>query len=168
MVLLYFPFDDIIKKKKWKLRDFRTLIYLCGGLVTKSHPTLVTLSTVAFQAPLSMGFSKQEYCSGLPFPSSGNCLKPGIKPGSPALQSDSLPTNWAMREAPNLPIVILYITSLISWKFNVYFTGKWIFCKTQSIQKTHQNIHINDNVDASELNLHSLAFLCHFLLAVKI
>ena len=40
-----------------------------GGLVTKSCPTLVTPWTVARQAPLSMGFSRQKYWSGLPFPS---------------------------------------------------------------------------------------------------
>ena len=41
--------------------------------------------TVAYQAPLSMGFSRQEYWSGLPFPSPGDLPRPGIKPGSPAL-----------------------------------------------------------------------------------
>ena len=46
--------------------------------------------TVACQGPLSMGFSRQEYWSGLPFPSLGNLPDPGIKPGSPALQADSL------------------------------------------------------------------------------
>ena len=46
--------------------------------------------TVARQAPLSMGFSRQEYWSGLPFPSPGDLPNPGIKPGSPALQADAL------------------------------------------------------------------------------
>ena len=41
---------------------------------------------------LSMGFSRQEYWSGLPFPSPGDVLDPEIEPGSPALQEDSLPT----------------------------------------------------------------------------
>ena len=50
----------------------------------------VTLWTVACQAPLSMGFSRQEYWNGLPFPSPGDLLNPEIKTGSPALQSDSL------------------------------------------------------------------------------
>ena len=49
-----------------------------------------TLWTVARQAPLSMGFSKQEYWSGLPFPSPGHLPNPGIEPGSPALQADAL------------------------------------------------------------------------------
>ena len=47
-----------------------------------------TLWTVALQAPLSMGFSRQEYWSGLPFPSPGDLPDPGIKPRSPALQAD--------------------------------------------------------------------------------
>ena len=48
--------------------------------------------TVAYQAPLSMEFSRQEYWSGLPFPSPGDLPDPGIKPGSPALQADALPS----------------------------------------------------------------------------
>ena len=60
-----------------------------GGLVAKSCLTLVTPWTVAFQAPLSMGFSRQEYWSGLPFPSPGDLPDPGIEPASPALQADS-------------------------------------------------------------------------------
>ena len=62
------------------------------SLVTKSCPTLVTPWPVAFQAPLSMGFSRQENWSGLPFPSPGDLSNPGIEPGSSALQADSLPT----------------------------------------------------------------------------
>ena len=47
--------------------------------------------TVAHQAPLSMGFSWQEYWSGLPCPPPGDLPNPGIKPKSPTLQADSLP-----------------------------------------------------------------------------
>ena len=50
----------------------------------------VTLWTVARQAPLSTGFSRQEYWSGLPFPSPGDLPDPGIKPGSPALEANAL------------------------------------------------------------------------------
>ena len=46
--------------------------------------------TVAYQAPPSMGFSGQEYWSGLPFPSPGDLPDPGIKPWSPAFQADTL------------------------------------------------------------------------------
>ena len=50
------------------------------GLVTKFCLTLVTLWTVACQAPLSVGFPRQEYWSGLPFPYSGELPNQGIEP----------------------------------------------------------------------------------------
>ena len=59
---------------------------LGGGLITKSCPTLVTLWTVGRQAPLSMGFSRKEYLSGLPFLSPVELPDPGIEPATPALQ----------------------------------------------------------------------------------
>ena len=52
----------------------------------------VTPWTVTCQAPLSMGFSRQEYWSGLPFPPPEDLPNPGIEPGSPALQADALPS----------------------------------------------------------------------------
>ena len=61
----------------------------------------VTPWTVAHQALLSMGFFRQEYWSGLPFPSPEEFPNPGIKPESPALQEDSLPT-----ELPGKPYCI--------------------------------------------------------------
>ena len=58
--------------------------------------------TVAFQAPPSMGFSRQKCWSGLPFPSPGDLPDPGIEPGSPALQADALlsepPGNYTLKE----------------------------------------------------------------------
>ena len=60
-----------------------------------SHKSCLTFAipcTVALQAPLSVRFPRQEYWSGLPFPSSGDLPHPGIEPGCPALQADSLPT----------------------------------------------------------------------------
>ena len=50
----------------------------------------VTPWTVAYQDPPSMGFSRQEHWTGLPFPSPGDLPNPGIKPGSPALQGGAL------------------------------------------------------------------------------
>ena len=58
-----------------------------------SHVQLFAIPwTIALQAPLSMEFSKKEYWSGLPFPSPGDLSDTGIKPRSPALQVDSLPS----------------------------------------------------------------------------
>ena len=57
-----------------------------GGLVTKSCPTLAIPWNVARQALPSMGFLRQEYWSGLPFPSAGDLPDPGVECGSPELQ----------------------------------------------------------------------------------
>ena len=54
--------------------------------------------TIAGQAPLSMGFSRQEYWSGLPLPPPGELPDPGIKPRSPALQADYLPSVPQVRD----------------------------------------------------------------------
>ena len=74
----------------------------CCYLVTKLCLTLLRFPwTVAHQDPLSIGFSKQEYWSGLPFLPPGDLLNPGIKPTSPALDSLPLshhrsPYNWIL------------------------------------------------------------------------
>ena len=62
--------------------------------------------TVAYQASLSMGFSSQEYWSGLPFPSPGDLPDPRIEPRSPTLQADTLPSEP--------PLSILYSNVYIS------------------------------------------------------
>ena len=59
-----------------------------------------TLWTVAHEAPLSMGFSRHEYWSELPFPSPGDLPNSGIEPESPALQVDALPS-----ELPGKPLI---------------------------------------------------------------
>ena len=62
------------------------MLSCCSGI-----QLFATLWTVAYQAPLSMGFSRQEYWSGLPCPPPGHLPNPVIEPRSPALQADSLP-----------------------------------------------------------------------------
>ena len=71
----------------------------------------VTPWIVAYQAPPSMGFSRQEYWSGLPFPSPGDLPDPRIEPWSPALQADTLTS-----EPPGKPLVLIrhfYIHNLV-------------------------------------------------------
>ena len=63
-----------------------------------------TPRTVACQAPLSMGFSRQEYWSGFPCPAPGDIPDPGMDTKSPALQADSLPT-----KPTGKPIYIVYL-----------------------------------------------------------
>ena len=67
----------------------------------------VTPWTVAYQAPPSMGFSRQECWSGLPFPSPGDLPDSGIKPGSPTLQADTLPSEPQGRINYRIPVAEL-------------------------------------------------------------
>ena len=61
-------------------------VCVCVCVQSISHVRLFAIPwTVARQAPLSMGFSRQEYWSGLPFPSPGDLRDPGIEPEPPAL-----------------------------------------------------------------------------------
>ena len=64
----------------------------------------MTPCTIASKASLMMGFSRQEYWSGLPFPSPGDLPNPEIEPGSPALQADSL-----LSEPPGKPVQVMIL-----------------------------------------------------------
>ena len=68
-----------------------SLCYVCLGLVTQSCLTLCDPLDCSHQAPLSMGFPRQKYWSGLPFPSPGILPDPGAETTSLALQTESLP-----------------------------------------------------------------------------
>ena len=83
------------------------LSWLEEALVAQSCLTLQPYG-LGRQASLSMGFSRQEYWSGLPFPSPGDLPDPGIEPGSPAFQADSLPSELPGKPSgPNTPRIIL-------------------------------------------------------------
>ena len=76
-----------------KAMIFPVVMYICENVKSLSRARLfATPWTVAYQAPLSMGFSRQEFWSGLPFPSTGDLPNPGIEPGSPTLQTGTLPS----------------------------------------------------------------------------
>ena len=83
--------------KKQNKNEIRTFFHMIDKKEKKvkslCHVQLFMTSwTVAYQAPPFMGFSRQEYWSGLLFPSPGDLPDPGIEPGSPALQADTLPS----------------------------------------------------------------------------
>ena len=90
----------------WWGRAAAARIYCCKlkeseSEVAQSCLTLCDPMDCSCWAPPSMRFSRQEYWSGLPFPSPGDLPNPGIKPGSPILQADAFPSeppgklNWA-------------------------------------------------------------------------
>ena len=93
---LYLPILVVCKELYIKIISFFPYV----KVKSLSHVRLfVTPWTVTYQATLTMGFSRQEYWSGLPFPSPGDLPDPGIEPRSPALQADTLPS-----EPPGKPI----------------------------------------------------------------
>ena len=95
------------RKQIWKHTHTHTCVFLHPSMKVKVKSLscvqfLVTLQTVAHQAPRSMGFSRQEYWSGLTFPSPGDLPDPGIEPSSPTLQADSL-----LSEPPGNPSICI-------------------------------------------------------------
>ena len=92
--------------------------------------------TVAHQAPLSMGFSRQEYWSGLPFPTPGDLSDPGIKSASPALAGGFLTA-----EPPGTPDIHLYRDPISAV---IVIITKAIFCHL-----CHQYSHGLDSFPAS-------------------
>ena len=73
-----------------------SILYVCFSIkwvkLLSRVPLFRTPWTIAYQAPPSMGFSRQGYWSGLPFPTPGYLPDPGMEPRSPALQADTLPS----------------------------------------------------------------------------
>ena len=80
---------------------------VCVFDLSDSCLILSTPRAVAHQAPMSIGFPRQEYLSGLPFPSPGDLLDPGIESGFPALQTNALPS-----EPPGLEIAFFIFFSM--------------------------------------------------------
>ena len=68
--------------------------------------------TVAYQAPPSMGFSRQEYWSGVPFPSPGDLPNPGIEPRSPALEADALTSEPPGKPSPLVALLLIFTSGL--------------------------------------------------------
>ena len=89
--------------------------------------------TIACQAPPSMGFPREEYWNGLPFPSPGDLPDPGIEPGCPALQADSLPSeppgNIFICGTSSLSLINHYWRSFIFLSvFSVPDLNSHVFC----------------------------------------
>ena len=88
----------------------------------------VTPWTVAYQASLSMGFSRQKCWGGLPFPSPGDLPNPGIEPGSPTLQAAALPSEPPGKYFP----LLLFISHTFSHLTNMRFLKDDFNSKTNS------------------------------------
>ena len=89
--LIYVPMRRHRDLRNSKSRSVKLDTYECCASLLSHVRVFAITWTVVHQAPLFMGFSRKGYWSGLPCPSPGDHPNPGIEPGSPALQVDSLP-----------------------------------------------------------------------------
>ena len=132
----------------------------CQKVKSLSHAQLfATPWTVAYQAPPSVGFSRQECWSGLPFPSPGNHPVPGIEPWSPTLQADALPS-----EPPGKTIKHQLIEKVSHKITTELFTEvqncNEMICKVLTFVKVHIINHpLNSNDQRSGRNFFFLSIL---------
>ena len=130
------------KKVSWKTtwiiywetgRKVSSTVCVLSRLVVSDF---VTPWTVAWQSPLSMEFSRQEYWSGLPCPPPWDLPNPGIEPRSPALQADSLPS-----DPQGMPVFHWEEGNWLGWKDDQYLSILSISKKTlTSGNITNQNV----------------------------
>ena len=135
-------------------------IYMLSFSRQVMSDSFVTPWTVQ-QASLSMGFSRQEYWSGLPFPSPGHLPNPGVEPGSPALQADFLLTELpgesfvylqnvkgGLPFQPSLQVPLLYLPSVFKFHKLELFEPKNLCLKqsylfdANNIKRTHTFTYI--------------------------
>ena len=136
-------------------------VYICMLACVLSHFSCVqfcaTLWIVAHQAPLFMGFSRQEYWSGLPCPPPGDLPDPGVKPMSPvspALQADSLPLSHQ-----GSPCVYRFIYIHIFLHVNIYFILLIIFIYTH----THTHMHFPGGHMVTQSLIHTYIYMCTYI-----
>ena len=94
-----FPSSFVVSALTFRFLNHIEFIFVYSVKSLSHIQLFATLWTIAYQAPPSMGFSREEYQSGLPFPSPGDPPNPGIEPRFPTLQADALPS-----ELPGLPL----------------------------------------------------------------
>ena len=120
-------------------------------LVTQSCPAPCDPWTIAHQLPLFMEFSRQEYWSGLPFPSPGDLPDPGIEAGSPALQANSLPS-----EPPGKPPIQnkKFFFFFLRWNGKKGLFQIWIGCLLKIL--SNRKVFLSLNYSARHRQLSTL------------
>ena len=119
----------------WVKFYIRTCMCVCACAHSLSHVWLfVTLWAIAHQAPLSMGFSRQEYWSGLPCRLPENVPSPGVEPTSPALQADSVPlSHWGSPHMCMNGQKGVFVIIISEWGFGWLLTFLFTFSCTVGI-----------------------------------
>ena len=108
--------DCILGNKLYSRNTEKTKKSLCVCYSLSRVQLFATLWTIAHQASLSTGFSRQEYWSKMPFPSPGDLPNPGIEPRSPTMPADSLPPE--LPRQPKKSLVLLNLKSEIHMSIN--------------------------------------------------
>ena len=151
----------VIAVEFWEDRCTESEVKLLSRVRLFATPWAVT-----YQAPPPMGFSRQEYWSGLPFPSPRELSNPGIEPGSPALEADALTSEPPGKPKKEQLILFYYFSSVISWAA-VPLSGPCCLSKIRNAplqQAPHQrapNSSTNETSWSSKLasNPHSVSTL---------
>ena len=130
-------------RKGYKIKRHYTIMAHEGASLSISRSAVFDSAnpwTVAHQVPLSLEFFRQEYWSRLPFPSPGNLPHPGIEPGSPAMQMDSVPSDppekllefkvlhkwWCVYHTYSHVLYIYYITTYTMIYIYIYILSCWL------------------------------------------
>ena len=140
--------------------EIKYTVVLCAYQSFGHVRLFVTPWTVAHQAPLSMGFLRQNYWSGWPFPSPGNLPNPGTEPGSSAFQADSSPSwppgnpqlSWVgpnQDTATTVFIIILLVICQIKNKSSTYTWNQY-----NAINQLYVNKNLKKQIKLDKANLH--------------
>ena len=119
-----------VQKNKSVIYIYDWLIFLYTKVSLSRVQLFATPWTVGHQAPPSMGFSRQEYWSGLPFSSPGDLPNRGIKPRSPALQEDALTSEPPGKWDPKTYFLFskIHLNRILSNRVHSMYLWPWIIC----------------------------------------
>ena len=148
---IFIPFGKRETEKKHRLPQAHGWVCVCVCVCVLSHVWFfATLWTVAHQTALFMGFSRQEYWSGLPFPSPGDLPQPGIKPMSPTLASE-----FFTIEPPEKPLAhsCVFGTDMGNWYMPLANNNINQFFKSPNFSLPATNLQWNE---MSLQNIHSM------------
>ena len=120
-----------ISGKSWDLYYIFVCVCVCHSIMSNS----ATQDTVAHQPPLSTAFSMQKHWNGLPFPPPADIPDPGIKPGSPGLQADSLPIVplgkphiFRERESESVSCSVCHLSHQVSQCIHIHYIYIYNLC----------------------------------------
>ena len=135
----------LIETRRWKCKD-ESKVACIEQSESVSHSVISDSLYVSCQVPLSMGFSRKEYWSGLPFSSPGELPDPGIKPGLLPLQAGSLPSEPGGKSVLNKNMYYLKV-------FNKFIYIWYVKNVSYVYTHVHRHVHIQWKINVVKLKL---------------